>query len=173
MTAIALARHGGARVLCTVGNDAKVAAAKAAGADVAINYRTQDFVTEVSRLTEGRGVDVILDMVGGSYIERNLRCLALEGRLVQIAFLQPSKVELDWMPLMLKRLTFTGSTLRPRPAAEKARIAAELRRQVWPLLEQGGSSRDLSASSRWPKRPRRTALMESSEHIGKIVLKVA
>ena len=94
---------------------------------MAINYRTQDFVAEVSKLTEGRGVNVILDMVGGSYIERNLRCLALEGRLVQIAFQQPSRVEVDWMPLMIKRLTFTGSTLRPRPGAEKARLAAELR----------------------------------------------
>ncbi len=113
-----------------------MAAARAAGADLAINYRARDFVTEVRTRTEGRGVDVILDMVGGSYVERNLRCLAIEGRLVQIAFLQPSKIEVDWMVLMTKRLTFTGSTLRPRPAAEKARLAAALRSQVWPLLER-------------------------------------
>ncbi|MGE0314637.1 MAG: NAD(P)H-quinone oxidoreductase [Lautropia sp.] len=172
MTAIALAKARGARVLCTVGNDAKADAARAAGADAAINYRSKDFVGEVSKLTEGRGVDLILDMVGGSYIERNLKCLAVEGRLVQIAFLQPSKIEVDWMPLMVKRLTFTGSTLRPRSAADKAHLAAALRREVWPLLEAGTMKPSIFREFALADASAAHALMESSEHIGKIVLKV-
>lgn len=173
MAAIALAKAWGARVFCTVGSDAKAEAARKAGADVAINYRNQDYVTEVRSHTEGKGVDVILDMVGGSYIERNLRCLALEGRLVQIAFLQPSKVEVDWMPLMTKRLTFTGSTLRPRPAAEKARLASALRSEVWPLIEAGHYRPSIFREFELANAAEAHALMESSEHIGKIVLKVA
>jgi putative PIG3 family NAD(P)H quinone oxidoreductase len=173
VTAIQMAKAWGARVFCTVGSADKAAAARGLGADAAINYRTQDFVVEVSRLTEGRGANVILDMVGGSYIERNLRCLALEGRLVQIAFLQPSRVEVDWMPLMLKRLTFTGSTLRPRPAAEKARIAGELRSRIWPLLEQGKVLPVIYKEFPLAEAAAAHRLMESSEHIGKIMLKVA
>ena len=173
VTAIQMAKAWGARVFCTVGNAEKAAAAKKLGADAAINYRTQDFVTEVSRLTEGRGVNVILDMVGGSYIERNLRCLAVEGRLSQIAFLQPSRVELDWMPLMIKRLTFTGSTLRPRPSAEKARLASELRANIWPLLEQGRILPVIHKEFPLEDAAAAHRLMESSEHIGKIMLKVA
>ena len=172
MTAIAIAKHRGARVLCTVGNDAKSAAARGVGAEVAINYRNQDFVTEVSKLTEGRGVNLILDMVGGSYIERNLKCLAIEGRLVQIAFLQPSRVEIDWMPLMMKRLTFTGSTLRPRSAADKAHLAAELREHVWPLYERGEMKPSIFREFALADASEAHALMETSEHIGKIVLKV-
>ena len=143
------------------------------GADHAINYRTHDFVAEVGRLTGGKGVNEILDMVGGDYIARNLKCLALEGRLVQIAFLQPSKVDVDWMPLMLKRLTFTGSTLRARPAADKARLAGELQAKIWPHLAAGrmlpviNKVFDLGAAA----DAHRT--MESSEHIGKLMLKVA
>ena len=173
MSAIALARARGARVFCTVGSDAKAEAARDAGADLAINYRTQDFVNVVRAQTEGRGVDLILDMVGGSYIERNLRCLALEGRLVQIAFLQPSKIEVDWMPLMTKRLTFTGSTLRPRPAAEKARLGAALRSEVWPLIEAGQFRPTIHREFALADAAEAHALMESSEHIGKIVLKVS
>ncbi|MGE0797871.1 MAG: NAD(P)H-quinone oxidoreductase [Lautropia sp.] len=172
ITAILLAKARGARVLCTVGSADKAAAAKAAGADAAFNYRTQDFVVECSRFTEGRGVDVILDMVGGSYIERNLRCLAVEGRLVQIAFLQPSRVEIDWLPLMMKRLTFTGSTLRARPGAEKARLAHELRTHVWPLLEQGKVLPHIHREFALADAPAAHRLMESSEHIGKIMLKI-
>ena len=172
MTAIALAKQRGARVLCTVGNDAKAAAAIAVGADAAINYRNKDFVVEIQKLTEGRGVNLILDMVGGSYIERNLKCLALEGRLVQIAFLQPAKIEVDWMPLMVKRLTFTGSTLRPRSAADKAHLAAELRKEVWPLLEAGKMKPSIFREFALADASEAHALMESSEHIGKIVLKV-
>ena len=173
MAAIALAKARGARVFCTVGSEEKAEAARKAGADVAINYRNQDFVTEVRTRTEGKGVDVILDMVGGAYIERNLRCLAIEGRLVQIAFLQPSKIEVDWMPLMTKRLTFTGSTLRPRPASEKARLAAALRSEVWPLIEAGQFRPTIHREFVLADAAEAHALMESSEHIGKIVLTVA
>jgi putative PIG3 family NAD(P)H quinone oxidoreductase len=173
ITAIQMAKAWGARVFCTVGNADKAAAAKKVGADAAIDYRTQDFVTEVSRLTEGRGVNVILDMVGGSYIERNLRCLAIEGRLVQIAFLQPSRVEVDWMPLMIKRLTFTGSTLRPRSSAEKARLAGELKANIWPLLEQKQMAPVIYREFPLADAAGAHRLMETSEHIGKIMLKVA
>jgi len=172
ITAIQMAKAWGARVFCTVGSAEKAAAARDAGADAAINYRNQDFVLEMSKLTEGRGADVILDMVGGSYIERNLRCLGLEGRLVQIAFLQPSRVEVDWMPLMLKRLTFTGSTLRARPASEKARIAAELRANIWPLLADGRLLPVIHQVFPLADAGGAHRLMESSEHIGKIMLKV-
>ena len=129
-------------------------------------------MTEVSKLSEGRGANVILDMVGGSYIERNLRCLAVEGRLVQIAFLQPSRVEVDWMPLMLKRLTFTGSTLRPRPGAEKARLAGELRSRIWPLLEQKKLAPVIYREFPLADAAGAHRLMETSEHIGKIMLRV-
>ena len=173
ITAIQMAKAWGARVFCTVGSAEKATAAREVGADAAINYRAQDFVVEVSKLTEGRGANVILDMVGGSYIERNLRCMALQGRLVQIAFLQPSKVEVDWMPLMLKRLTFTGSTLRPRPGAEKARLAGELKTHIWPLLEQKKMAPVIYREFALADAAAAHRLMESSEHIGKIMLKVA
>lgn len=173
ITAIQMAKAWGARAFCTVGSPEKAAAARELGADAAINYRAQDFVTEVSKLTEGRGVNVILDMVGGSYIERNLRCLALGGRLVQIAFQQPSRVEVDWMPLMLRRLTFTGSTMRPRTSAEKARLAGELRSQIWPLLEQKKMAPVIYREFPLADAAGAHRLMETSEHIGKIMLKVA
>ena len=173
ITAIQMAKTWSATVYTTVGNDAKAEACRLLGADYAVDYRKQDFVDEVMRLTNQRGVDLILDMVGGDYIARNLRCLALEGRLVQIAFLQPSKVEVDWMPLMLKRLTFTGSTLRARPAAEKARLAGELRRHIWPNLEQGRMLPVIHKVFDLSEAAAAHALMESSTHIGKIMLKVA
>ena len=173
ITAIQMAKAWSATVYTTVGNDAKAEACRLLGADYAVDYRKQDFVDEVMRLTNQRGVDLILDMVGGDYIARNLRCLALEGRLVQIAFLQPSKVEVDWMPLMLKRLTFTGSTLRARPAAEKARLAVELRRHIWPNLEQGRMLPVIHKVFDLSEAAAAHALMESSTHIGKIMLKVA
>jgi putative PIG3 family NAD(P)H quinone oxidoreductase len=172
ITAIQVAKSLGATVLCTVGNAEKAQACVEVGADAAIDYRRQDFVAEAMRLTGNRGVDVILDMVGGPYIERNLRMLALEGRLVQIAFLQPSRVELDWMPLMLKRLTYTGSTLRPRPPAEKARLAQQLRTHLWPLLEQGRLLPRIHRTFPLAQAAQAHALMESSEHIGKIMLEV-
>ena len=173
ITAIQMAKAWGARVFCTVGSAEKADAAREVGADAAINYRAQDFVVEMSKLTEGRGANVILDMVGGSYIERNLRCIALEGRLVQIAFLQPSRVEVDWMPLMLKRLTFTGSTLRARPGSEKARLAGELRTHIWPLLEQKRMLPVIHQEFALADAASAHRLMESSEHIGKLMLKVA
>ena len=172
ITAIQLAKARGATVFCTVGNAEKAQACIELGADAAIDYRRQDFVAETLRLTGNRGVDVVLDMVGGPYIEKNLKLLALEGRLVQIAFLQPSRVELDWLPLMVKRLTFTGSTLRPRPPAEKARLAQQLRTQVWPLLEQGRALPHIHRVFPLEQAAQAHALMESSEHIGKIMLAV-
>lgn len=172
MTAIQVAKEWGATVYCTVGSAEKAAACVAAGADAAIDYRRQDFVAETRRLTGNRGVDVILDMVGGPYLEKNLRLLALEGRLVQIAFLQTSRVEVDWMPLMLKRLTYTGSTLRARPPADKARLAQAVRTQLWPVLEQGRLLPRIHRVFPLEQAAAAHALMESSEHIGKIVLEV-
>jgi NADPH:quinone reductase len=172
MTAIQMAKAWGATVYCTVGNAEKAQACLKIGADAAINYRDQDFVNEARKLTNNRGVDVILDMVGGTYIERNLKLLAIEGRLVQIAFLQTPKVEIDWTPLMVKRLTFTGSTLRPRPPAEKARLAQQLRTEIWPLLGQGKLLPVIHKVFPLEQAAAAHALMESSEHIGKILLQV-
>ena len=170
MTAIQVAKARGVRVLCTVGNAEKAQACIDVGADAAIDYRRQDYVAETLRLTGNRGVDVVLDMVGGPYIEKNLKILALEGRLVQIAFLQPSRVEVDWLPLMVKRLTYTGSTLRPRPPAEKARLAQQLRTHLWPLLERGEALPRIYRTFKLEQAAQAHALMESSEHIGKIML---
>jgi putative PIG3 family NAD(P)H quinone oxidoreductase len=171
-TAIQLAHAFGARVLTTAGSDEKCAFCRKLGADEAINYRTQDFVTEVKRLTEGKGVNLILDMVGGSYLEKNLRSLAVEGRLVQIAFLQASKVEFDFMPMMLKRLTLTGSTLRPRSIEQKAMIAAALREKVWPLLDAGSIKPIIHRIFPLGEVQAAHRLMESSQHIGKILLEI-
>lgn len=173
LTAIQLAHAFGAKVFCTVGNADKVAACKKVGADVAIDYKTQDYVEEVLKLTDQKGVNAILDMVGGSYMQRNLKALAIEGRLLQIAFLQPSKVEVDWVTLMTKRLTFTGSTLRPRSAADKAQIANELKQQVWPLLAAGTVAPVIYKVFDLNDASQAHALMESSQHIGKIMLTVA
>jgi NADPH:quinone reductase len=172
LTAIQMAKAWGATVYTTVGGDDKFAACKQAGADAVINYRKADFVAVVSEITGGRGVDVILDMVGGDYVARNLKLLALEGRLVQIAFQQPSKVEVDWMPLMLKRLTFTGSTLRARPLAEKARLADELRANIWPRLSRGEMLPVIHSVFDLEQAAQAHVLMESSTHVGKIMLKV-
>jgi putative PIG3 family NAD(P)H quinone oxidoreductase len=169
-TAIQLAHAFAARVLATAGSDDKCAFCRKIGAGAAINYKTEDFVAEVKRLTEGKGVNLILDMVGGPYLEKNLRCLALEGRLVQIAFLQASKVELDFLPMMLKRLTLTGSTLRPRSVAEKAAIAAALRQKVWPLLDEGSVKPVIHRIFPLAEVVAAHRLMESSQHIGKILL---
>lgn len=172
VTAIQLARAFGARVFCTVGSPQKAEAALALGAEAAIDYRQRDFVLEVGRLTEGRGVDVILDMVGGPYIERNLRALALDGRLVQIAFLQSARVEVNWTPLLLKRLSFTGSTLRARTGADKARLVRELHARVWPLLEAGKVVPVLDRTFALADAAEAHRRMESSGHIGKILLAV-
>ena len=173
LTAIQLAKAFGARVMCTVGNTEKMHACQAAGADLSINYRTQDFVKEVVSATDQKGVNIILDMVGGDYMQRNINCLAVDGRLVQIAFLQPSKTEVDWIGLMVKRLTFTGSTLRPRTAVDKAQMATELHEQVWPLLQQGKCLPVVHQVFDLSEAKQAHELMESSTHIGKIMLKVA
>lgn len=172
LTAIQMAKAWGATVYTTVGSAEKARACLAAGADAAINYREEDFAAEVAKLTGKRGVDVILDMVGGDYVARNLRSLAVDGRLVQIAFLGGSKAEVDFTPLMVKRLTFTGSTLRPRSAADKAAMARELRAQIWPRVERGTMKPVIHARFDLADAAKAHTLMESSTHIGKIMLKV-
>lgn len=172
-TAIQLAKNAGATVYATAGSAEKCAFCRSLGAQEAIDYRATDFVEEVKRLTDKQGVDVVLDMVGGSYIQRNINILALEGRLVQIAFLQSSKADLDLMNVMLRRLTLTGSTLRARSVALKAEIAAQLRRDVWPLLEAGTVKPIIHATFPLEQARQAHALMESSAHLGKIMLEVA
>jgi NADPH:quinone reductase len=171
-TAIQLAKAMGATVYATAGSAEKCDFCRSLGADAAVNYRTEDFVDEIRRLTDKRGVDVILDMVGGSYIGRNLSILAVEGRLVQIAFLQSSKVEIDFRPVMVRRLTLTGSTLRPRSVELKTRIAAALRETVWPLLENGTVRPIVDATFPLEETRRAHELMESSAHQGKIMLEI-
>jgi len=169
-TAIQLAREFGARVFTTVGNAEKAKVCRALGAERAIDYRNEDFVAVVKQLTADKGVDLVLDMVGGSYIERNIAALAVEGRLVQIAFLEASRAEVDFLPMMIKRLTITGSTLRPRTIAQKAEIAAELRQNVWPLIEAGKVKPLIHKTFPLADAAAAHALMESSTHIGKIML---
>ncbi len=170
ITAIQLAKEMGARVFTTVGNQDKADACLQLGADQAILYREQDFVEVIRQATDKRGVDIILDMVGGDYVARNLRCLALEGRLVQIAFLQGSRVDIDLMPIMIKRLRFTGSTLRARPDAEKALLAQQLQGQVWPILAAGRCLPVIHKVFSFEQAAQAHELMESSQHIGKIAL---
>ncbi len=172
LTAIQLAKQFGATVYTTVGSSEKADACRRAGADRVINYHEEDFVEVLKQATDGNGVNVVLDMVGGDYIPRNLKSLAVEGRLVQIAFLKGSRVELDTMPIMRKRLTFTGSTLRPRSRAEKADIAKALQDKVWPLLDQGLCHPVIHATFPLEQAAEAHRLMESSKHIGKIMLEV-
>ncbi len=172
LAAIQLAKAFGATVITTVGNAAKAAYCRDIGADHVIDYREQDFAAEVARITGKRGVDLILDMVGGDYIERNLKCLALEGRLVIIAFLRGSRVEVEWRHIMLKRLTVTGSTMRASPHARKAAIARALRERVWPLFEAGKLKPVIYRVLPLQEAAAAHALMESSQHIGKIMLAV-
>mgnify|MGYP006266611551 FL=1 len=169
-TAIQLAKQNGATVIATAGSEDKLAFCRAMGADYALNYRTQDFVAEVKSITQGKGVNVVLDMVGGPYLQKNVSCLGTEGRLVQIAFLQTSRVEFDFMPMMLRRLTLTGSTLRPRSVALKKAITDHVRADVWPLYAQGQMRVVIHQS--FPLEQTRAAheLMESSAHSGKIML---
>jgi putative PIG3 family NAD(P)H quinone oxidoreductase len=172
LTAIQLGKAFGATVIVTAGSPEKVAFCREMGADHAIDYRAQDFEVEVARITEKRGVDVILDVVGGDYAPKNLKCLALEGRLVQIAFLKGSRIECDWRHIMLKRLTITGSTLRASPFERKATLARELHEKVWPLFERGELKTVVHATFPLAEAAKAHALMESSQHIGKIVLRV-
>ena len=169
-TAIQLAYAFGARVFATAGDDTKCAACVDLGAEQAINYKTTDFVEVMKGLG---GANVILDMVGGPYMARNLSALADEGRLVQIAFLQGPKAELNMAPFMMRRLTWTGSTLRPQSDLAKARIADQLRHHVWPLLAAGKVAPVMDSEFALADAAGAHARMESSAHIGKIVLRVA
>nr|WP_107847391.1 NAD(P)H-quinone oxidoreductase [Litoreibacter ponti] len=169
-TAIQLAHTFGARVFTTAGSDEKCAACRDLGAEQALNYREDDFV-EMMR-AEG-GADLILDMVGGDYLPRNVRALADDGRLVQIAFLQGPKIELNFAQLMMRRLTITGSTLRPQSNLAKARIAEKLRQDVWPLIEAGRIAPVMDSEFALEEAAKAHAHMEASGHIGKIVLKVS
>lgn len=169
-TAIQLAACFGAQVFATAGSPEKCAACIDLGAARAINYREEDFAAVAMEATTGRGVDVILDMVGGDYVERNLKALATEGRLVNIAFLQGPKIELNLLPLMLKRLTMTGSTLRPRSLEEKTAIAVALEARVWPLLSAGRVAPVMDSTYPLKDAAEAHKRMESGAHIGKIVL---
>jgi putative PIG3 family NAD(P)H quinone oxidoreductase len=171
-TAIQLAAARGARVLATAGSDEKCRACEQLGAERAINYRTEDFVDVVKQLTKGRGVDLILDIVGGDYIPRDLASLALEGRLVVIGFMGGDTATIDFRRVLGRRLTITGSTLRPRSVEEKGQIAAEVRREVWPLLESGKVKPLIYRMFPLADAAAAHRLMESSEHVGKIVLTV-
>jgi putative PIG3 family NAD(P)H quinone oxidoreductase len=171
-TAIQLARAFGARVFATAGTADKCAACERLGAERAINYRTEDFAALVKELTGAKGVDVVLDMVGGDYLAKNLDCLAMDGRHISIAFLKGQTVALDLFLVMRKRLTLTGSTLRPRSLADKAAIAAQLREQVWPKLEAGSIRPLVHQTFTLAEADKAHALMESGEHIGKIALVV-
>ena len=170
VTAVQLAKAHGAKVLVTAGSDDKVAACIALGADGGINYRTQDFVTEVKAATGGRGADVILDMVAGDYVGRELQCLADDGRLVIIAVQGGVRSEINAGEVLRRRLTISGSTLRPRPVAFKGAIAAALKRHAWPWIEAGVVKPVIHRVFPAAKAAQAHALMESSQHVGKIVL---
>lgn len=171
-TAIQMAAAMGNRVFATAGSEEKCAACVKLGAEKAINYRTQDFVAEVKAATGGKGVDVILDMVGGDYVPRELKCLADEGRLAFIAVLGGWKTELDISAVMGKRLTLTGSTLRPRTVAFKGAIAKNLREKIWPLIEAGKIKPVIYKTFPLAEAREAHRLMETSQHIGKLVLSV-
>jgi NADPH2:quinone reductase len=171
-TAIQIASQLGSTVYTTAGSAEKCAACVSLGATRAINYREEDFVEVLKEATAKKGVDVILDMVGGDYIQRNIKAAARDGRIVNIAYLNGSKAEVDFMMVMLKRLTLTGSTLRIRPTADKAAIASALRKTVWPLIEAGKVKPQLYRTFPLAEANKAHALMETSAHIGKIVLEV-
>lgn len=174
VTAIQLAKAFGARVFATAGSAAKCEACRRFGADAAIDYRSQDFAEEVKALTGGKGVDVVLDMVGAAYFQRNLRCLGWDGRLVMIAFLGGHQADaVDLRPVMLRRLTVTGSTMRPRTTAQKGEIAAALEAKVWPMLAVGRCGPEIFRVFPLAEAAEAHRLMESSAHIGKIMLDVA
>ncbi|TQE99328.1 MAG: NAD(P)H-quinone oxidoreductase [Spiribacter salinus] len=170
--AIQMACHLGARVFATAGSDERAHRCKELGAEAAFNYRQQDFETESARLTDGQGVNVVLDMVGGSYAARNLRALAVEGRLLQIAFLQGSAIEADVGLLVPRRLTWSGSTLRPRPAAEKAAIARALKHSVWPLIAEGAIRPVIDRCLPFAEVREAHRVMDAGGHFGKLVLEM-
>ncbi|KQW93922.1 NAD(P)H-quinone oxidoreductase [Massilia sp. Root418] len=172
VTAIQLAAAMGHRVFATAGSDEKARICEQLGAARGINYKTEDFAGLVKELTDGKGVDVILDMVGGDYLPREISCLADDGRIAVIALLGGAKATLDLGQVLRRRLTVTGSTLRPRPVAFKARIAAQLRARVWPLLESGAIKPVIHQVFPLEQAAAAHALMESSTHVGKIMLQV-
>ena len=171
-TAIQLAKASGARVITTAGSDEKCEACRKLGADVAVNYKSQDFVAETKTATDGKGADVILDMVGGDYIARNYEAAAVEGRIVQIAFMGSAKAEVNFMRLMLKRLHHTGSTLRSRSNADKGAITRAVEENALPLIAAGKVKPVMYKTFPLKEAAQAHALMESSAHIGKIVLTV-
>lgn len=171
-TAVQLATALGHKVYATVGSDERARAVEALGAVKAFNYRTQDFVEEIKNATDGRGVDVILDMVAGSYVNRNVNCLADDGRTVIIALLGGVKAELDFSQILRRRLTVTGSTLRPRPISFKGAIARSLKERVWPLFEAGKIKPIVHATFPLERACDAHAMMDAGEQIGKIVLTV-
>jgi NADPH2:quinone reductase len=171
-TAIQLAKSFGARVIVTAGSAEKCAACRKLGADLAVDYKTEDFVAATKQATGGKGADVILDMVGGDYVERNYEAAAVEGRIVQIAFMGSPKASVNFTRLMLKRLHHTGSTLRSRPDADKAAIARAVEAQVWPLVAAGKVRPVIDRTFPLADAAAAHARMESSQHIGKIVLVV-
>ena len=172
LAAIQLAKAFGATVYTTAGSTEKVAFCSTMGADHAFDYKVQDFVAEVFRITGKRGVNVVLDMVGGDYVEKNLKCLALEGRLTQIGFLNGSRVDVDLRHVLMKRLTVTGSTLRASPAARKVELANSLREKVWPLFAQRRLQVVIQETFPLAQADKAHALMESGRLIGKVILKV-
>jgi NADPH2:quinone reductase len=171
-TAVQLATAMGHKVFVTVGSDERAKAVEALGAVKAINYKTHDYVQEIKKLTDGRGVDVILDMVAGDYINRDLDCLADDGRIVIIATLGGTKATIDCNQVMRRRLTVTGSTLRPRPVEFKANIAKSLQKHVWPLLEAGKIKPIVYATFPLERACDAHAMMDAGEQIGKIILTV-
>jgi len=170
VTAIQMAAATGNRVFATAGSDEKCAACVRLGAEKAFNYRTQDWSAEVLAATGGKGVNVILDMVGGDYVPRELKCLDDDGRLVFIAYLRGPKAELNIDAVMRKRLTISGSTLRPRPVEFKGHIARNLREKIWPLIESGRIKPEIYKTFPLEQAAEAHRLMESSQHIGKLVL---
>lgn len=172
IAAIQMAKSLGSKVFTTAGSREKCAACQRVGADIAINYHQQDFVKVLKEVTDGKGVDVILDIVGGDYVARNLELAAKDGRVVSLSFINGSRVEIDMMHIMLKRLIVTGSTLRPRSAEAKASIAKKLRAQIWPLIESRKIKPLIAARFPLENAAESHILMESSKHIGKIILTV-
>lgn len=170
MTAIQMANAMGAKVFATAGDDNKCAACKQHGADLAINYHQQDFVDALKQATSKKGVNVILDMVGGDYINRNISVAAEDGKIVSVGFLQGSKTQVNFMPVMLKRLTLTGSTLRPRSVEFKAAIAKQLQTHIWPLLENGTIKPVIYKTLNLEQAAEGHTIMEANQHIGKIIL---
>ncbi|MDP7183318.1 MAG: NAD(P)H-quinone oxidoreductase [Alphaproteobacteria bacterium] len=171
-TAIQIGCLLGARIFVTAGSPKKCAVCEELGAEIAINYNKKDFVDVLMKVTAGKGVNVILDMVGGDYLPRNISLLAADGRLVNIAYQKGSKVEVNFLPVMLKRLTITGSTLRIRPVEVKGAIARALRKRVWPHIESGDIAPLIHATFPLTQANKAHSLMESGAHMGKIVLKI-